>query len=430
MTTQRFISSSNSEYVGHKKHRKHLLFTDRERTILLLVAEGMSNRQIAEHLTLSLTTVKWYVKQIFNKLGVHRRTEAVKMASDFHLMEITSSEYDPIPLTPTPLTPLIGRDNEISEIINLLNDPRARLVTIVGSGGIGKTRLVLEATRQLTIQRLGQVCFAALDSVDSLSGMIQAVASAIGFQFHGTLDIGRQLLIHLRNRKFFLLMDSFEHLLGVASYINEMLTAAPYLKILITSRARLNLSAETVYTLRGLAYPSNTDHAQDYAAFKLFMQIAHHSQPKFQPDSDDIFQICQICQLVEGLPLGIELAARWIDVLTPAQIADEIVKDIGILETTWQDLPKRHRSIRAVFEHSWQLLSDEEQVVFKKLCNFGSGFDRAAAEQVAGATLFMLSKLVDKSLLMRVEKDRFKLHELVRQFAQEKLQADVDCNTS
>ena len=424
--TRRFDLPSDAMYTrGYIPNRAHQPLTDREWTILQLVAAGMSNREIAEQLTLSPTTVKWYVKQIFNKLGAHRRTQAVKMASDLHLMEIASPEYDPRPGIPTPVMMLIGREKEIYQIINLLNDPTVRLATILGPGGIGKTRLALEVARQLAGHQPGQVCFAALDSAVLLSGLAQSVAVAIGFRFHGQLDIERQLLLGLRNRKLLLVMDNLEHLPDAARFINEMLEAAPRLKILATSRQRLNLSAETVFSLGGLDYPTSASRAQDYAAFMLFMKVARCSQPAFQPDTDDVSHICRICQLVEGMPLAIEIAATWIDLLTPEQIAEEIAHGINILQTTFQDLPERHRSMRAVFERSWQLLSGEEQGVFRKLSVFRGGFDRAAAKQVTGATLFMLSALVDKSLLTRIGKDRFKLHELVRQFAQEKFQVDL-----
>ncbi|HLO17099.1 MAG TPA: LuxR C-terminal-related transcriptional regulator [Anaerolineales bacterium] len=421
--TRKYDLPNNTKYrPDHPGQEAHLSFTDRERTILQLVAEGMSNREIAERLTLSPTTVKWYVKQIFNKLGANRRTQAVKLASNLPWAELKSPEYEPAPDIPAALTEFIGREKEVNELIRLLHDPGVRLVTIVGAGGIGKTRLALEAARCLAGQMPGLVRFAALDGVTSPPAMIQAIASAIGFQFRGSLDLGRQLLVNLRNRKLVLILDNFEHLLEAAPFIHEMLIIAPRLKILATSRERLNLSAERIYALRGLDYPTTIDHAQEYAAFTLFMQVAHYSQPALQPGSDDVFHICRICQLVEGMPLAIELAARWIDLLTPAQIAEEIVKSVGILQTTRRDLPQRHRSIRAVFERSWQLLSNEERAAFRKLCVFLGSFDRAAAERVAGATLFTLSTLVDKSLLMRVGTDRFKFHELVRQFAEEKLQ--------
>jgi predicted ATPase/DNA-binding CsgD family transcriptional regulator len=421
-------SLGNLKYpAGAKSTGVHLQFTGREQQILRLIAEGMTNREIAEHLTLSPTTVKWYVKQIFNKLGANHRTQAVKMAADRHIIvESASSNYDPVPKIPAPLTALFGREQEVSEISSLLQDPAVRLVSILGVGGIGKTRLALEVACRQGQAMPGQVCFVTLDSVVSLRGLIQAIASAIGFHFHGSLANERQLLAQLRNRKLILVLDNFEHLLEFSTFIHEMLAAAPRLKVLTTSRERLNLRLETVYLLQGLDYPPTANRSQDYASFILFMQIARYSQPAYQPDSDDVFHICRICQLVEGMPLAIELAAKWVNMLTPAQIEAEIEKGISILQTSWQDLPNRHHSIYALFERSWQLLSSEDQNIFKKLCVFRGGFDSAAARQVAGATLFTLSTLIDKSLLMRVRRDRFKFHELVRQFVEEKLQADPE----
>lgn len=411
---------------GYNADGVPLSFTERERTILLLVAEGLSNREIAQELYLSPTTVKWYLEQIFRKLGARRRTQAVKMASELHLLDKEPPEQAVAPGISTPLTAFIGRDREAGEIAHLLNDPDVRLVTILGAGGIGKTRLAVEVTNGQGPSMPGPACFVALDTVRSLSGLIQAVASAIGFQFHGTSDLGRQLLLGLRNRKLLLVMDNVEHLTKAGMFITQMLTAAPHLKILATSRERLNLSAETIYPLHGLDYPRGSGRPEEYAAFLLFMRIARYSQSAFRPDNDDVNQICRICQLVEGVPLAIELAARWIHLLTPQQIAEEISQGINIFQTTRQDLPDRHRSMRAVFEHSWQLLSSEEQDAFQKLSVFRGGFDRAAADQVTGATLFLLSALVDKSLLMWVGADRFKFHDLVRQFALEKLQIDAE----
>jgi predicted ATPase/DNA-binding CsgD family transcriptional regulator len=405
---------------------KKPLLTNRELTILQLVADGMSNREIAEKLTLSPTTVKWYVKQIFNKLGANRRTQMVKMASELHLMEVKASEFDLASASgiPVSLMPLVGREKEINETIDLLNQPKVRLITILGVGGVGKTRLALEVARRETSQMPGLIRFVALDSVTSLSGLIQAMASAIGLQFHGSQDIGRQFLTNLRNRKLVLVLDNFEHLQAAAHFVNEMLTSAPRIKILTTSCERLDLSAETVYSLHGLDFPRTAQHAQNYAAFRLFLQVARYSQPAFQPAADEVVHICRLCQLVEGMPLAIELPAKWIDVLTPAQIVEEMLKGIDILHTTRKDMAERHRSIHAVFERSWQLLADEERELFKKLCVFRGGFDRAAAEAVTGATLFSLSTLVDKSLVTRISKDRFNLHELARQFAEEKLRVD------
>jgi predicted ATPase/DNA-binding CsgD family transcriptional regulator len=424
---QKIVSSKDSKHTpGRILTEIHPTFTDREQTILNLVADGMSNREIAEYLTLSPTTVKWYIKQIFNKLGANRRTEAVKMAAQLHLGELTASVHDTGQSLPTPLTALIGREKEVKEIVHFLNDPTIRLITILGAGGVGKTRLALDvAQRQMNVMP-GQVCFVSLDSIASLSGMIQAIATGIGIQFHGSLPLGRQLLVNLRNRKLILVLDNFEQLLETTTFIREMLLAAPHLKILTTSRERLNLSIEVVYGLQGLNYSMDTGSMEESDAFQLFIRTVRYSQPAFISVGDDALYISKICQRVDGLPLAIELAARWIDVLTPKKIADEIAKDLSILQTTWQDVPERHRNVYAVFERSWRLLSEEEQAVFQKLCVFLGSFDSAAAEDVSGATWLNLSTFVDKSLLTRVGRERFKLHELVRQFIKEKLQGNRD----
>jgi predicted ATPase/DNA-binding CsgD family transcriptional regulator len=425
--TQKMDRSGNQKQMRrHSARVGRVLFTDRERVILMLVANGLSNQEIADQLTLSPTTVKWYVRQIFNKLGASRRTQAVKLAHELDLLESTSPE-DPVHSdVPAPLTPLIGREGEVGELLQLLDDPSVRLVTVIGAGGIGKTRLAIEAARRKAEVTPGEVCYVALDSVLSPQAMIEAIAGSIGLQFHGHMELGRQLLVNLRNRRLTLVLDNFEQLLNSSTFVNELLVSASHLKILTTSRERLDLSAETVYSLHGLAYPPSDGRPEDYPAYLLFMQVAHYSQPAYHPSDADVAHIRRICQSVEGLPLAIELAARWIDLLSPAQIEEEIKKGISLLQTTWQDLPERHRSMQAVFEHSWQLLAAPEQGVFKKLSVFRGGFDRTSAEQVADANLFTLSTIVDKSLITRVAEDRFTFHDLIRQFAQEKLRADED----
>src|SRR5262249_26372883 len=155
---------------GRKRQVAHRPLTDREWMVLQFVAEGLSNQDIAERLTISLTTVKWYVKQIFNKLGADRRMQAVKLAKTLGLVEMGTPALSPGPALPVPLTPLIGREQEVAEVSQLLADPTIRLVTILGPGGIGKTHLALEVARQQSGQFPGSVCFVALDGVSMPSG--------------------------------------------------------------------------------------------------------------------------------------------------------------------------------------------------------------------------------------------------------------------
>lgn len=409
----------------HPSKESYEPLTEREGTVLQLVADGLSNQEIADHLTLSLHTVKTYVRHIFGKLGVSRRTQAVAVARSLGLLA-TADAPPPAQSIPTPITPLIGREEEVAEVTGLLDDPEVRLVTILGPGGVGKTRLGLEVAAQLHEQMPGDIAFVPLESVTSSEDVAPAVAAAIRFQLQGEREPEQQVLDVLRERQMLLVMDNFEHLLEAAPFLTDLLAAAPGVSILATSRERLNLRGETIFTLQGLDYPAELEHLQDYSALTLFVRTARRVQPAFQPSAEDLLHVSRVCQLVEGMPLGIELAAAWLDVLTPEHLAGEIEKGVTVLQTQSRDVPQRHQSIYAVFEHSWALLSAEEQGAYKKLSVFRGGFDRAAAEGVARATLFMLSTLVDKSLVARSGPDRYQLHELLRQVAHEKLVASAE----
>jgi predicted ATPase/transcriptional regulator with XRE-family HTH domain len=327
---------------------------------------------------------------------------------------------------PTPPTPLIGREAELATLARLLRDAQCRLLTLVGPGGIGKTRLAIEAAS--TQQELfpDGVCFVSLVSVSSPQFIASAVADALGFTFSGPLDPRVQLLNYLGEKRLLLVLDNLEHLLEGAGLLAELLQQAPEVKLLVTSRERLNLQAEWLFDLQGLPVPplDQLDRAEDYSAVALFVQGARRVQAGFVLKGDERWAVSRICQLVEGMPLGIELAAGWVRVLTCQEIAQEIEHNLDFLAARARDLPERHRSMRAVFDHSWKLLSDDERRVLRELSVFRGGFTRAAAEQVAGASLSSLSALVTKSLVRRTEAGRYDLHELIRQYAAAHLRGD------
>ncbi|MCI0708669.1 MAG: LuxR C-terminal-related transcriptional regulator [Chloroflexi bacterium] len=399
---------------------------EREREILQLIANGLSNSQIAERLSLSLNTVKWYLKRIYVVLGVERRTQAVAAARARGLLD---GDTPPGPALPIPATPFIGRQKELAQVLELLDDPDTRLVSIVGPGGIGKTRLALAAAAQFQANAQRPVYFVALEGIQQPEGVIPAIAGVIGFQFGGQKDLHQQLLTGLSNRAMLLVLDNCEHVLEAMSLVGEMLTISPNLQVLTTSRERLNLSGETLFHLEGLAYPTQPQTALEFEALRLFLQTVHRPRPNFEPTQDDWLHISHICQLVEGMPLAIELAAGWTDVLSLGEIADNLQQDIRFLKTSARDVPHRHRSMTAVFEQSWQLMSEAEQTVFKKLSVFRGGFDRAAAEAVAGASPDILKELLAKSRITEIQPGRWKLHELLRQFAETKLRADLTEHT-
>jgi len=322
---------------------------------------------------------------------------------------------------PNAPTRLIGRDAELADLFELLANPARRLITLVGPGGIGKTRLAVAAlTANAPIFEHG-AAFVNLASLSSTDLLAATILSALGQPIEQTTKPAQQLLDHLRGRELLLVLDNFEHLLDGVDLIIRLLQQTVKVTLLITSRERLALQMEQVFELDGLSLS---------ASEQLFVERAQHVQRKFQWQSE-VDAIIRICRLVEGLPLAIELASSTVGVQTCTAIADDIATSLRTLVTKYRDLPERHRSLWAAFEHSWQLLSTDEQRVFSRLAVFRGSFDLEAAQSVAGATSDTLSALIDKSLLRRDSGGRFDLHELLRQYAHAKLseagQADQVC---
>jgi predicted ATPase/uncharacterized protein HemY len=236
-------------------------------------------------------------------------------------------------------------------------------------------------------------------------------------------DHRQQLLDYFREKHLLLVLDNFEHVLAGAALVNDILLAAPGVKALATSRERLSLSGETVFNLVGMDFPDwrTPREALEYSAVKLFLLGARRAQPGFELQPRDLKAVARICQMVQGMPLGILLAAGWVEALPVDEIAREIEQSLDFLETELRDVPERHRSMRAVFEYSWSLLSAEQRAIFSKLAVFRGGFIREAAQAITGAGLRPLTALVNKSLLRRDPTGRYEVHELLRQYAQARL---------
>ena len=327
---------------------------------------------------------------------------------------------------PLPPSPLIGREFELTEITLLVEDPKCRLLTLTGAGGIGKTRLALETASQRQAEfELGGI-FINLTPLGGRDQIVTAIADALGIVLYSASDRSAQLINRLRDKEVLIVLDNFEHLLRDAACValpRDLLAGAPLVKLLVTSREPLQLQSEWVFEVRGLPVPgiNESNSLLSSSAVKLFVQRARQTRSGFELRPEDHAAVREICRLVDGMPLAIELAAAWTRTLTCAEIAREIQSNVNFLTTSSRDTTERHRSIRATFDHSWKLLSSEEQTVLQRISIFKGGFTREAAEYVAGANLSLLSALVSKSLLHRTEQGQYDLHELVRQYSLEYL---------
>ncbi len=331
---------------------------------------------------------------------------------------------------PAQTTAFIGRENELIELNRLLEQPETRLITILGPGGMGKTRLALEAANRQIENFSEGVYFVALAPLRSAENIISAIADAIGYKIPSDeREPKLHLMDHLHDKKVLLVLDNFEHLIDSSPLTHEMLEAAPQVQIVTTSRERLNLSDETIFNLTGMDFPETIDAALDSSAVKLFAQRARRVQPDFQARHEDLPHIVAICRLVQGMPLGILLAAAWLEMISLEEIADEISRSFDFLATEMRDVPERQRSIRAVFLHSWNMLKEAERAVFARLSVFRDGFTRPAAQAVANASLRDLTGLANKSLLSRTPEGRYEIHDLLRQYAKEQLELSGESET-
>jgi predicted ATPase/DNA-binding XRE family transcriptional regulator len=337
---------------------------------------------------------------------------------------------------PTPPTPLVGRQRELAEIEQLLQDDACRLLTLAGPGGIGKTRLALAAAGQRSPHLTDGVCFVPLSAVTAPGFVAPSLADALGIEAARSVDLLAQICCFLSERQVLLALDNLEHLLveeenaaTITSLIAGILASAPKVQILTTSRERLNMPGEWIFEVQGLPVPTadgGSPAVAEASAMALFVQTARCVSPGFALDESNYGAVVYICQLVEGMPLAIELAAAWTRTLSCTTIAQEIEAGLDFLASSARQLPQRHRSVRAALDHSWHLLAEAEQTALARLSVFRSGFDRLAAAEVAAVPLPTLAALIDKSLVTHPQPDRFDLHELVRQYAAEQLAAQPD----
>jgi predicted ATPase len=371
-------------------------------------------------------------------------------------------------------TSFVGRNVELAELTRILGDPACRLLTLLGPGGIGKTRLALELAATHTTTLADGVAFVALASVSTSNQIVSTISDTLGLSFADHSDPTANLLGYLQERHMLLVLDNFEHLLAGTDLLSDILQRAPHITLVVTSRERLNLQAEWLFDVDGLAFPPEDPHRSaapqslaglaDYSAVQLFVQRAMQVLPRLSLSESVLTTIVQICQHVAGMPLAIELAAAGVRTLPLADIEQQLRANLDVLATNLRDVPVRHRSLRAVFDHSWRLLSDEEGTLFSHLAVFRGGFTSEAAEAVClegkkqtgkgkkggsdtailpftFSLLPLLEALVDKSLVRsssvamvgfttdtpaNARETRFALLEPIREYALERLAASPD----
>ena len=389
------------------------------------------------------------VVRVADLLGLASAKQALLIAAGFGYQEMpdvstrATGAADTLNHLATSGSPFVGRDRELGEIADMLVNPDCRLLMLVGPGGMGKTRLAIQVAHGLVSSgRATQtfthgVYFVPLAPATDVNGLAATVSQTILADLYGSSMSPRQLISFLAEKHLLLVLDNLEHLAEAASLLADLLAEAPSVKLLVTSRETLDLAQAWLYPLGGLPvtkeeHTSNLGYATENDtpdAVRLFVDGARRIQPRFEL-GQHAAAVSEICRLVGGMPLAIELAAAWTNVMSPQAIAAELRQGLDILTARHASIPPRHYSIRVVLGESWRLLAPEERALFDRLSVFRGGFRLDAGREVAGASVTMLAELVDRVLIQLDAAGRFQMHELLRQFAAENLVQDAEQQAS
>jgi predicted ATPase len=382
---------ADDHYVGMDVHRA-----------ARIAAAGHGGQVLVSSATAALTG-----SEGLRDLGEHRLKD---LTAPERIYQLGSDEFRPLnglnqTNLPAQPTPLVGRRVELAEVLELVRSHS--LVTLSGPGGSGKTRLALQAAAELVQEFRDGVWFVSLAALRDEGAVLPTIAQTLGVPQHETLEQ------HLAHRQGLLLLDNFEQLLGAAAEVGDLLRQAPTMKILVTSRARLHVAGEREYAVPPL---------NDEDAVALFVERVRAAKPTFEPDQ----HVGDICRRLDNLPLAVELAAARTKVLVPPQLLERLEQRLPVLSGGLRDAPERQQTLRATIDWSYELLSDEEKQLFRRLAVFAGSFDLAAAEEVCEADLDTTASLVDKSLLRQTEDGRFFILATIREYASERLDEDSE----
>lgn len=329
---------------------------------------------------------------------------------------------------PQPVTPFVGRSAEVEAVRKIMRRSDCRLLTLFGPGGSGKTRLALEVARLEGRRHAQGTCFASLEAVDGPAFLIPAIAGPLGLKLAGSESPERQLADWLAGREMLILLDNFEHLLAheaAVDMLGFLVGATPSCRWLVTSRERLGLTSEHLYHVPGLAFPEKADEPGhgEFGAVTLFSLTARRVRPGFRLLAADMAPLLEFCNIVDGLPLAIILAASWVQALPVAGIVEEFKRDPAFLKSDLRDLAERHRRLEWIVASSLDRLAGPEKKILVRLSVFHGDFGAEAAREIAGAPLHGLLRLMNRSLLSSDQPGRFRLHGLIRQLTARRLDA-------
>src|SRR5579859_3432972 len=420
--------------------------TRRDRVVLSLLAQGLSGPEIAEKLTLAVSSVKWHSKHLYAKLGVNSKKQAIARAHQLGLLSVPPVATAPEHRHNLPLqvTRFFGREAEVAQLIELLSENR--LVTLSGSGGVGKTRLALRTAEEVLDDFADGVWIVELALLGDPALVPPQIATTLGVRDEPDRPLLETLAHQLRERQLLLLLDNCEHLLAVCAQVaSSLLRACPQVRLLAASREPLGVPGEALLPVPSLPYPDagvavTVEQARDYAAVRLFLDRARLVTPDYQLSAHNVAAVAQICQRLDGIPLAIEMAAARINVLSSDQLSRRLQDVFQVLTGGSRTALPRQQTLRATIDWSYTLLSETERVLLQRLSVFAGGCTLEAAEAVGSGgepvanpaimqaeLIGVLASLVAKSMVIADrqagETARYHLLETIRQYAWARLVA-------